>query len=58
VAAPVTDPLSLVGWFENVHPDYQPILEAVAVANAAIGDELSAARVVNHLMDVDRDAAV
>ena len=44
--------------FENVHPDDQSIFEAIAVANAGVGDELSGARVVHDLMDIDRDAAV
>ncbi len=34
------------------------ILVAIAVANAGVGDELSGAGVVDHLMDIDRDAAV
>jgi hypothetical protein len=44
--------------FEDVHPDDQAILEAIVVANAGVGDELSGARVVDDLMDIDRDGAV
>src|SRR5215216_3051114 len=40
-----SDPLPLVRRFQNVHPDDQPILEPIAVANARIGDELAGARV-------------
>ena len=50
--------LGLARRFENVHPDDQSTLEAIAVANAGVGDELSGARVVHDLMDIDRDAAV
>jgi hypothetical protein len=50
--------LAVARRFENVHPDDQSILEAIAVANAGVGDELSGARVVDDLMDIDRDPAV
>jgi hypothetical protein len=39
--------------FQNVHPNDQSILEATAVANARVGDELSGSRIVDHLMDID-----
>jgi hypothetical protein len=57
-AARVDDPLRLARDFENVHPDDQSILEAIAVANPGVRDELSGARIVDQLMDLDRDAAV
>src|SRR5215211_81607 len=54
----ISGPLPLVRRFENVHPDDQSVLEPVAVANAGIGDEIPGAGVVDHLMDIDGDAAV
>jgi hypothetical protein len=48
----------LVGRFQDVHPDDQPVLEPIAVANTRIGDEFAGACVVDYLMDVDCDAPV
>src|SRR5215210_2501631 len=50
--------LRIVRRFENVHPDDQTILKAIAVANAGVRDELTGVCVVDHPVDVDRDAPV
>jgi hypothetical protein len=57
-AAPSCGTLLLVCRLQHVHPYDQAILEPIPVANARIGDQLTGARVVDHLMDIDRDAPV
>jgi hypothetical protein len=51
-------PLRLGTRFENVHPDDQPVLEAIMVANPGVRDELAGARIADYLMHIDGDAAV
>ena len=51
------DPLPLARRLPR-HPDDEPVLKPIAVTNAGVGDELAGARVVDYLMDVDRDASV
>ena len=43
---------------KDVHAHDESILEAIAVANARVGDELARTRVADYLMDIDRNAAV
>jgi hypothetical protein len=50
--------LSAPSRFKDVHAHDESILEAIAVANARVGDQLARARVANYLMDIDRNAAV
>jgi hypothetical protein len=50
--------LLLVRRFKDVHADDQAIFEPIAVENPRIGDELACVRVVDHLVDVDRDGPI
>ena len=43
---------------DNVHADYQPIFEAVAVTDVGVGDETVGACLVNHLMNIYSDRTV
>src|SRR5215218_10308571 len=43
---------------ENIHPDDQPLLEAIAVVNPGVRDQLAVTGVADHLMNLDRDGAV
>jgi hypothetical protein len=54
----LTSDLSAPSRFKDVHAHDESILEAIAVANARVGDELARARVADYLMDIDRNAAV
>jgi hypothetical protein len=49
---------SRAGRRVNVHLGGKTVLEPIPVANAGVGDELAVARIVDHLMDIDGDAAV
>jgi ketosteroid isomerase-like protein len=51
-------PLLLLRRFKNVHADDQALLEPIAVENPRIGDELARVRVVDPLVDIDRDGPV
>src|SRR4029453_12579144 len=50
--------LLLVRRFEYVHATDQSPLEPIPVADAGVGDELACAGIVDHLVNIDRDAAV
>jgi hypothetical protein len=48
----------LARQLEDVHPHNQAIDEAIAVANAGVGDEFAATAIVDDLVDIHGDAAV